>query len=61
MKGPYGCKCQDLAHKVCGDGCSECNPRLNKWYKEQARLDSREERKDKIKKCLIMLKRFHIL
>lgn len=25
-KGPFGCKCQDMAHHVVGDGCSECNP-----------------------------------
>ena len=31
---PYGCKCQDLAHKVAGDGCDECNPELAKWYKD---------------------------
>lgn len=24
-KGPFGCKCQDMAHHVLGDGCSECN------------------------------------
>ena len=25
---PFGCKCQSFAHKVAGDGCSECNPAL---------------------------------
>jgi len=24
-KGPFGCKCQTLAHRVVGDGCDECN------------------------------------
>ena len=26
--GPYGCRCQTLAHKLVGDGCSECNPAI---------------------------------
>ena len=33
-KGPYGCKCQTLHHKLSGDGCDECNPELAKELSE---------------------------
>ena len=33
-KGPYGCKCQTLAHHVTGEGCDECNPERAKELSE---------------------------
>jgi hypothetical protein len=26
LERPFGCKCQTMAIKLVGDGCSECNP-----------------------------------
>ena len=30
--GPWGCKCQTLAHRLTGDGCDICQPKPPEWY-----------------------------
>lgn len=37
--GPYGCRCQALAHRVTGDGCDICNPEMAAEIRAESEVD----------------------